>query len=147
MNILFQAYYSFLLILHYLIIILFFSYINSVFMNIPYVSTSDGHDDVCTCVFTTPYISDGLQWLHVFMASLLLFKFRRMLSFLLNGHGYFLSLRRDVSYSCGWICLHKTSSFSLFHPLYLRWTGSLICWIWPCPCFQRYWPKINGVNF
>ena len=38
---------------------------------------SGGHDDVCTWIVTIHYISDGLQLLHAFMLSLLLYKFRK----------------------------------------------------------------------
>ena len=81
MSILLQAYNCFILLVHYLIIPFLFSYITSVFLNIQYVSISDGHDNVCTCVVTIPHISYDLHWLHVFTSPLLIYTFWHTLSF------------------------------------------------------------------
>ena len=38
------------------------------------------------------------------------------------------------------MCLHTTYSLPIFIPLYLCWTRSLLCWIWPLPYFQHLYP-------
>ena len=129
MNILFQAYHYFLLLSHYLIIIFFLSHIISVFMNIRYVSISDGHDNVCTCVVATPHISGGLQWLHVFALSLLLYKFGRTLSFCIRW-SWLISFLESFRFLFLWMTISAYNFFRpTFHPLYLRWNWSLIFWI------------------
>ena len=49
----------------------------------------------------------------------------------------FLSLRCSVYDSRGWLCLHTTSYFPLFHHFSLCCIQSLLCWIWTCSYLQH----------
>ena len=58
-------------------------------------------------------------------------------NFVLDGHGYFMSLCRVIYYYRVWLCMRTTSSFPYFYSLSLRWTWSLICCIWLSLYFQH----------
>ena len=57
--------------------------------------------------------------------------------FIPGRHSYCLFSRRFIYYSRGWIYLHMTSSFPIFHILSISWTWSHIFWIWPRPYLQH----------
>ena len=84
MSILLQDDHYFILAVHNLIALFFFLYITSLFLNIWYVSISDGCDDVCTWAIIVHHISNGLQWIHMFVLSLLIFRFGHTFSFFIE---------------------------------------------------------------
>ena len=67
--------------------------------------------------------------------------------FVLGGHGYFMSLR-CVVFLLPWmtmsVCDFFLPNFSSF--VSMCWTRSLLCWIIPCPYFQRT-PWLRAVPF
>ena len=63
--------------------------------------------------------------------------------FVSDGNCSFVSLRRAIYYSCGWLCLCKTSSFPIFHTLSLHWTWSILFCILPRPHFQQFQSKVD----
>ena len=156
-----------------MIIIFFLSYITwslfpssrkfpSSFWTIIYIYTSDGHDDICTCVVKIHKILDGLWWLNTFNLSLLLYKFGRTFlicivwtqllyvlvlcrflllwmtmstyNFFLTNFSSFVSMLDSIT-----SLLDSTSSLSLTHSLF---EGGPICRVSMC-----FHPMITSQKF
>ena len=115
MIILFRADHSLILLVHYLMISFFFSYITLVFLNIRYVSISDGHDDILTWIFTIHHIPYDLQWLHVLVSSLLLYEFGSTPWFRI-GWTRLLSVLTPCCFLFEWM---NMSAYDIFLPNFL----------------------------
>ena len=100
-----------------LIILLFLSYVTLVFFNIRCVSyrmVMTASVLVLSLHITYEMAYDDSTWLHCHNYYINLDVFWTYIFHYIGVHGYFMYLRRAVSYYCGWICLSTISPFHIF---------------------------------